>query len=237
MNSPEYTKNYRKTHKKEIEEYRRTHKEEMKELSRLNHLKNKIERNKRSKQWRKEHKSEMREYYLIHKNELKKYRKEYNRKNKAKILKQTTLYRLLHKDEISKRDKKYRKINKEKIAEYGRNRLKTDIDFRILHGLRSRIWDAIRRNYKSARTIELLGCSIADLKNYLNKQFSSSMSWDNYGKWHIDHIKPCASFDLSKPEEQHKCFHYTNLQPLWAKDNLSKGKKYQGGNQRAKYHN
>ena len=52
------------------------------------------------------------------------------------------------------------------------------------------------------------------------------MSWGNYGKWHVDHIRPCASFNLVNEEEQKKCFHYTNLQPLWAKDNLSKGSKY-----------
>lgn len=49
------------------------------------------------------------------------------------------------------------------------------------------------------------------------------MSWDNYGERHVDHIKPCAKFDLSKPDEQRACFHYTNLQPLWAKDNIAKG--------------
>ena len=52
------------------------------------------------------------------------------------------------------------------------------------------------------------------------------MSWENHGTWHIDHRVPCAKFDLTKKEEQEKCFHYTNLQPLWAKDNLSKGNKY-----------
>jgi hypothetical protein len=57
------------------------------------------------------------------------------------------------------------------------------------------------------------------------KKFKPKMSWNNYGKWHIDHIKPCCSFNLSKSEEQRKCFHYSNLQPLWAKENLSKGKK------------
>jgi HNH endonuclease. len=55
------------------------------------------------------------------------------------------------------------------------------------------------------------------------------MSWDNYGRdgWHIDHIRPCASFDLTDPEQQRQCFHYTNLQPLWAADNIRKGAKWQ----------
>ena len=57
---------------------------------------------------------------------------------------------------------------------------------------------------------------------YKQKQFKVGMSWSNYGKWEIDHIKPCASFDLSKPREQRKCFHYTNLQPLWKLENRSK---------------
>ena len=82
---------------------------------------------------------------------------------------------------------------------------------------------------KSAATLELLGCSVEELKKHLENQFIKGMTWNNYGLhgWHIDHIKPCASFDLTKEEEQRKCFHYTNLQPLWAKDNLSKSNKYQ----------
>ena len=61
---------------------------------------------------------------------------------------------------------------------------------------------------------------------YLAAKFQEGMSWDNHGEWHIDHIKPCCKFNLLDDEEQRKCFHYTNLQPLWSKDNLSKGGKY-----------
>ena len=72
---------------------------------------------------------------------------------------------------------------------------------------------------------ELVGCSMDQLKEHLERQFTEGMTWDNYGfyGWHIDHIIPCVSFDLTDIEQQKKCFHYTNLQPLWAKDNLSKG--------------
>ena len=73
-----------------------------------------------------------------------------------------------------------------------------------------------------------MGCNIDFLKKYIAKKFTKGMSWDNYGLygWHIDHIKPCSCFDLTKPEQQKLCFHYSNLQPLWAKDNISKSNKY-----------
>lgn len=80
-------------------------------------------------------------------------------------------------------------------------------------------------------TVELTGCSTHFLKEHLEKQFKPGMSWDNYGMvdgntmngWHIDHILPCKSFDLSDPEQARKCFHYTNLQPMWGPDNIRKG--------------
>jgi len=71
----------------------------------------------------------------------------------------------------------------------------------------------------------MLGCTINELWIHLEKQFKQGMTRQNHGKWHIDHIIPCVSFDLTKPEEQSKCFHYTNLQPLWASENLAKGSK------------
>ena len=73
--------------------------------------------------------------------------------------------------------------------------------------------------------MKLCGCSLEKLKQHLESQFTEGMTWDNKGDWHVDHIKPCASFDLTNPEEQKKCFHYTNLQPLWALDNMKKGAK------------
>ena len=72
-----------------------------------------------------------------------------------------------------------------------------------------------------------LGCTREDLTTHLEGLFQDGMTWDNYGDWHIDHIKPCSKFDLSTEKAQAECFHYTNLQPLWAKDNLSKGAKWE----------
>lgn len=99
--------------------------------------------------------------------------------------------------------------------------------FRILKSLRSRLLQALKNNIKKKHTIQFIGCSTKELKSYLEAKFSKGMSWESYGRkgWHIDHIIPCSNFDLSKLEEQEKCFHYTNLQPLWWYDNLKKRNK------------
>lgn len=95
---------------------------------------------------------------------------------------------------------------------------------RLLSSLRRRFAHVLKGNRKTDTTLKLIGCSREHFISYIEKQFQLGMSWENYGLygWHIDHIKPCSSFDLSKENEQRKCFHYTNLQPLWAKDNLKK---------------
>ena len=135
-------------------------------------------------------------------------------------------------------DKLYRKINHNKIKNYIQNnkqkiRLRARLYNRkwrkiphnhILQNLRSRFRKALQNKCKVAHTIELLGCSVLQFKNYLESKFKTGMSWNNYGQWHIDHIKPCISFDLTNSQQQKECFHYTNMQPLWALDNLSKGK-------------
>jgi len=92
----------------------------------------------------------------------------------------------------------------------------------IVHRLRVRLNSALKGVIKSGHTMELVGCSADQLKEYLEARFTDGMSWYNYGEWQIDHIRRCASFDLTKPEKQKICFHYSNLQPLWTKDNLEK---------------
>lgn len=114
--------------------------------------------------------------------------------------------------------------NKRKIIDGQKARYAADPRFRMEMLLRGRIVKAIqlRGARKSAPTMVLVGCSIDELMKHLESKFQSGMTWENRHAWHIDHIKPCASFNLMNPEEQRKCFHWTNLQPLWAKDNLDK---------------
>ncbi len=126
---------------------------------------------------------------------------------------------------------------KEPAKSVQRLRYKTDISFRLKRTCQKRIQAAIKRCkedldvevFKCAKTQDLIGCSISDLKIYLESLFKLGMTWENHGygdeKWHIDHIIPCSAFDLTDPEQQKKCFHYSNLQPLWQKENLLKGNK------------
>jgi hypothetical protein len=88
--------------------------------------------------------------------------------------------------------------------------------------LRRRLRQAIFSVKKKSSMVELLGCTIDKFRIHLENQFTKNMTWNNHGEWHIDHRRPCASFNLSNEHEQKMCFHFTNLQPLWAKDNLSK---------------
>jgi hypothetical protein len=123
--------------------------------------------------------------------------------------------------------KTWAKNNKEKLNYYDRKRRENNPHYLILNRLRKRLSDALSGTKKTDSTMSLLGCSKQELVQHLEDQFTQGMSWDKMGVQgiHIDHIIPCASFDLTDPEQQRQCFHYTNLQPLWAKDNLRKGDK------------
>lgn len=81
------------------------------------------------------------------------------------------------------------------------------------------------KGFKSAKTKELLGYTFEEARAHIESQFTKGMSWENYGEWEIDHIKPVSSFDLTDPVQQKECFNYKNLQPLWWWDNIAKGKK------------
>ena len=169
------------------------------------------------------------EYRDNNKEQIAEYQKEYRQHNKERLTKQKKEYRQSNKEKIAEYDKKYYKNNKEKIIErktkYEREKRQNDLVYRMIKNYRKRTWEAYKNNTKSKSTIELLGCTGPELAQHLEKQFQPGMTHENYGEWHIDHIRPIASFDLSDPEQEQECFHYTNLQPLWAEDNLSKGHK------------
>ena len=160
------------------------------------------------------------------KNYVKEYNKEYYKKNITKILKKCKENRKKNPEKYRERYKSYYNKHYKKILEhhkkYNKIRFKNDIKFKLLKYLRRRIYSALQGNIKSLNTMFLIGCEIDYLMYHIQNKFTKGMSWDNYGLWHIDHIKPCASFDMSKPEEQRECFHYSNLQPLWAIDNIKK---------------
>lgn len=165
-------------------------------------------------------------YREKNKEKVKKARKKYYEKNRQHILDQKTAYFLTHKEEKAKYDKIYRQKNKNKLKIQKNIWAKNSLKHKIANNLRRRINHALKGENKSKNTLNLLGCSIEYLKEYLSYKFQNGMSWDNYGEWHIDHIKPCCLFDLSDPNQQKECFHYTNLQPLWAIDNIKKSYKY-----------
>lgn len=128
--------------------------------------------------------------------------------------------------------RQWRLRNKAKTLSYSKakhERYKNDKQYVVARRCRARIWEALGRGKykKTHKTFDLVGLSVEDLVVYLESKFQDGMTWENYGSdWHIDHIRPCASFDLTDPSQLAECFHYTNLQPLWAYDNLSKGARW-----------
>jgi len=159
-------------------------------------------------------KAKSKKYYQNYKEERLIYQKEYQKNNEEKIKKYNKKY-----------GKKYRENHREEKRNYENCKLKTDINFRLRKNIRRRINHALKGKYKPGSSIKDMGCTFKEFKMRFENLFDSKMSWDNYGKWHIDHIIPLSSFDLSNRDEFLKACHYTNLQPLWAEENLSKGDK------------
>lgn len=174
-------------------------------------------------------------------------RNRYN-KNREEVLSKYKVYYKENQEAIKARVAKYReenlekcnenaranyKKNKEKINKYNvkwrLNRIKTDPGFRAESLIRRRILNAIKmkKTSKHYKFADLLGCTGEECYNYLLSQFTEDMTEEAFmnGDIHIDHIRPVSSFNLTDPQQQKECFHYTNLQPLWAKENLSKGSK------------
>ena len=157
-----------------------------------------------------------------------------NRRNTDTTIKEKeNLYKSIRYHKLNSDEKKaFNKERNDKYKSYRLNRHYERMTSDTHYMLRQRISDRIRkalkdqRSEKSTSCLKYIGCSIPELRSHLEKQFKQGMSWKNYPKWHIDHIKPCAVFDLTCEEQQKECFNYTNLQPLWADENLAKSDKW-----------
>ena len=181
----------------------------------------------KEKIWRKQNR-------IKNKEKIKEQKRNSYLRNKEYVLSKAKEYYLKNKNKKLEYQRKYKKENYTRISEYQKNytkqRRKTDIQYRLSNDLRRRILLALQKKdlKKTQKTIDLIGCSLYQLIEHLEKQFKEGMTWENRGfnGWHIDHIIPISSFDLNDIEQQKACFHYTNLQPLWAKENLLKSNKF-----------
>lgn len=185
-------------------------------------------------------------YREKNKEKIKAQRKAYREANRDLILERKKRYYEENKEQILKKHRergyhnRYRKLQAvEHIRAYSkatkferdkRSRAKCSKNYlskpsnRIAHALRCSVRRYIKVKKPRNTTKDFLGCTFEDFKDHLESQFTEGMTWDNIGKggWHIDHIIPCAFFDLTKPSHQKLCFNYQNLQPLWESDNCSK---------------
>ena len=169
-----------------------------------------------------------RRYYMGHREEARAYQVAWREAHPGATTEQHRKWRQNNPGRFSANQKRWRQEN----PTYARDRYHADENVRTRELLRQSVRQALikrlsGRDWKcTAKIGALLGCSKPDLIAHLAAQFQPGMSWSNYGRggWEVDHIRPCASFDLTDPEQQRACFHFTNLRPLWRADNLTRPK-------------
>jgi len=215
LKNKEYLKQKRK-------EWRLKNKEHLKEYNKEYCLKNKESINKQAKKYflknkesiRKWQNAYLKEYYLKNKEHLKEYKKEYYSKNLEHLKELKEKYYLKNKVRVNQMQN-----------EYTKKRRQTDPNFRLKINLRTRIVHALKGKNKSASTMKLIGCTIEELWTHLESKFEPWMTRENYGggRWDVDHIKACANFNLTDPEQQRMCCNWSNLQPMEHIANIKKG--------------
>jgi hypothetical protein len=168
-------------------------------------------------------------YYVKNRDDILKRQKLYQSQNKDKKIHYDKVYVERNKEKRHKYSKQYYQNNKDKKNQYERERKERYPVIKVLSSLRRRLIFIVHDMMikKESHCMDLIGCSIDDFRVHVESQFTEGMNWGNYGVygWHIDHIIPCAAFDLSDPLELRRCFHYENLRPLWAEENWSKNAK------------
>jgi hypothetical protein len=195
------------------------------------------ERNKKSRERhkspevREKRRQKCSEYYASTKEERLEKQKQYYRDNVETRKEYNKQYWATNKDKLSQYSKRYVNEHKEMIREwkynYEKEKLAKDIQYKLSKTLRTRLRCALQGNSKAGSAVRDLGCTIEEFRKYIEDKFQEGMSWDNHGLWHLDHIKPLALFDLTDREQLCEACNYSNIQPLWAKDNLRKGARYE----------
>lgn len=170
-------------------------------------------------------------YRQLHKEALYQKRKVYLKNNPEKVKKWKSDFRIKNPEACAEYGRKtYQKNKKKRLAEnneYNKKRSLIDPSFKLSRNLRNRLYHALKGKNKNGSSIKDLGCSVQELKIYIESKFQQGMTWDNYGYygWHVDHIIPLIYFDLTDRDQLLKACHYTNLQPMWAVDHKTKTKK------------
>ena len=150
------------------------------------------------------HKEKKRAYYAAHKEKMRAY---------------DTAYYAAHKKER----RAYRAAHKEERRAHDATRYYNDINYRLRVLLRARLWLALKKNSKLGSAVRDLGCTINEFREYLESLFTEGMTWENFGKWSLDHIIPLYKFDLTDRDQFLRACNFTNIQPMWLAENMSKG--------------
>jgi hypothetical protein len=236
-----YSKTYYEANREKIKSYQKTHYKVNKDKinsKRKTYIKTYNEVNKerlkaKRKAYREANKDKIKvrnkAYREANKEKIKEINKAYREANKDKINARIKAYREANRDKERARQKAYREANREEINNRKNKRRKTDYLFKLRENISSLIRNSInKKGYtKKSKTYKILGCTYKEFKKHIERQFTKGMTWDNYGKWHLDHIYPVAK--AKDEEELLRLNHYTNFQPLWAKDNISKKDKIPEG--------
>lgn len=168
-------------------------------------------------------------FYIKNKEKIDARNKKYWIENKEKVRASNRKYREANKEYLNKLTNDWGKRNRKRRQSQWNEKYNNDPKFRIRDLTRNRFreWFGAKGVHKNAHVVDLIGCSYEQLVAHFESLFKPGMNWDNHGRhgWHIDHIRPLSSFDPQDPEQLKAAWHYTNLQPLWAEENLSKGAK------------
>jgi len=192
------------------------------------------EKKERARQYREKNKERireqkrlyMKEYYARNKEKIQAYQKSYYQENADKVKQREQAWKKANKESVDAYNKHYRDTHTKEHTEYIRRRRAEDGTYKMICSIRNLLNNAFNKRMKVGKrkqAEEILGCSIEFFIDHLKRQFKDGMTLENHGEWHIDHIIPLSS--ATTEEEVIKLNHYTNLQPLWAKENIQKRNK------------